>query len=107
MGVKKLMGDLDKFYIRYEKCAGAPGSNLDAVSIEGHGTPTGESHYPKPKEELLAGRYYVSVKGKGENCGKFDLTVTHYSPGSSLQASWAMLACCLLLCGLSPFWTRF
>ena len=72
--LKKKAGELDCFYLRYEKCAGPVGSNLERLSVEGHGVPARSLVLPKAGEELMAGRYYVSVKGKMEMCGDFEIT---------------------------------
>lgn len=77
--VKKTSGDLDSVFLRYEKCAGPAGSNLQRISVEGHGVPKGVAYYPEPKTELLPGRYYISIKGKHEECGKYDLSVIEFS----------------------------
>jgi len=72
--LKKSAGELDCFYLRYEKCAGPVGSNLERVSVEGHGVPSRSLVLPRAGQELLAGRYYISVKGKMEMCGDFEIT---------------------------------
>jgi len=70
----KSAGELDCFYLRYEKCAGPTGSNMERVSVEGHGVPSRSLVLPRDGHELLAGRYYISVKGKMEMCGDFEIT---------------------------------
>ena len=72
--LKKSAGELDSFYMRYEKCAGPVGSNMERLSVEGHGVPSRSLVLPRRGEELVAGRYYISVKGKMEMCGDFEIT---------------------------------
>jgi hypothetical protein len=84
--LKKSAGELDSFYMRYEKCAGPIGSNLERLSVEGHGVPSRSLVLPRRGEELLAGRYYISVKGKMEMCGDFEIT-TQLLDQQQLQAS--------------------
>jgi len=70
----KTAGELDCFYLRYENCAGPTGSNMERVGVEGHGVPQKSIVLPRDGNDLLAGRYYISVKGKMEMCGDFEIT---------------------------------
>ena len=84
--LKKSAGELDSFYVRYEKCAGPVGSNMERLSVEGHGVPSRSLVLPRRGEELVAGRYYISVKGKMEMCGDFEIT-TQLLGREQLEAS--------------------
>ena len=82
----KSAGELDSFYVRYERCAGPIGSNLERLNVEGHGVPSRSLVLPRRGEELLAGRYYISVKGKMEMCGDFEIS-TQLLDQQQLEAS--------------------
>ena len=44
--------------------------NLAHLNLFGHGLSSGQFKLPNAEEELVPGRYYVSVKGSHELCGR-------------------------------------
>ena len=72
--LRKTSGELDAFFMRYERCAGPIGTNLERVSVDGHGVASRSVALPRLGEELTAGRYYVSVKGQPELCGSYEIS---------------------------------
>ena len=80
-------GALDAFFVRYERCVGPARSSLGHESLEGHGAnqetailvPEQAGSLVNGQKVPPAGRYYVSVKGKMELCGSFELTAAHMS----------------------------
>lgn len=102
--LKKTSGDLDSMFVRYEKCAGPAGSNLQKISVEGHGVPKGVAYYPEPRTELLPGRYYLSIKGKHEECGKYELQVVEFSAAHHVSTYVLATSCLLTFVGWLASW---
>lgn len=104
--VQKKDGELDAFYMRYEKCAGPAGTNIAKVGLDGHGTPRGSVLLPSSQQPLDLGRFYVSVKGKMEQCGNYEIWTDQVSPAemelsaaSSVRVGWfGVLLTALIMC---------
>lgn len=82
--VDKTSGELEGFYVRYERCAGPEGhaihtnsstGNLAHLNLFGHGLSSAFMKIPNPLHNLLPGRYYISVRGSVEFCGDYTVHV--------------------------------
>ena len=77
--VEQTSGELDAFYVRYERCAvsSSSGMNDAAGKLFGHGLSSGEVKLPNTVTSLRKGRYYISVRGWAEMCGEYNITVAN------------------------------
>ena len=75
LSVSKRSGELEAFYLRHERCAGASGSNVAESTLSGHGLSSGTVTLPSMDLALEAGRYYVSVRGSADMCGTYAITL--------------------------------
>jgi len=82
--VQKTSGELEGFYVRYERCAGPEGQapatnsssgNMFHINLFGHGLSYGNVKIPNERDDLLAGRYYISLRGSVEMCGDYSIIV--------------------------------
>ena len=83
--VRKTSGELDAFYVRQERCVAAPDSAFAQGNLFGHGLSSGVVQLPSEDQQLLPGRYYVSVRGSIDMCGTFEISIKR----QSMQAWWA------------------
>ena len=102
--ITKKEGELDAAYMRYEHCAGLASANLAEVHLEGHGTPSGTVMLPQGPAALEAGRYYVSVRGKQELCGQYQISVNQVTQQQLLSSSASTLRAGGFLASLLPAW---
>ena len=105
--ISKQEGELEAAYMRYEHCAGLAGANMADVGLSGHGSPSGRVTLPMGPKPLEAGRYYVSLRGKQELCGNYEITVEQLnqhqllsSPAATLRAGGGVT----MLLSLLPAW---
>ena len=83
--VRKTGGELDSFYVRDERCAGAEATHVGAAStnlfgpinLGGFGLSEGRAVLPSAGHSLRAGRYYISIRGTVDLCGYFNVAVTN------------------------------
>ena len=83
--VRKTGGELDAFYVRDERCAGAEATHVGAAStnlfgpinLGGFGLSEGRAVLPSAGHSLRAGRYYISIRGTVDLCGYFNVAVTN------------------------------
>jgi hypothetical protein len=70
--VKKTSGELESFYVRREKCAGASSENLvGPINLASYGLASGHYKLPTSTTSLKTGRYYIGVRGSIDLCGEF------------------------------------
>ena len=85
--VRKTSGELEAFYVRHERCAGPSGANIAERGLMGHGLSQGSVTLPSLDHELLAGRYYVSIRGSVDMCGSYSISLRNLTQSQLISTS--------------------